>query len=186
MLHQLLCTCMSFTAISVSSPYCAKFWAFESYCISFFQDKHKGLCTLLYRERYGTVHPFSLCVVTHLHVACWIENNCEGKFIHFMWFASTFNKILMFWLHVSQHDRDWEICMLWRQALINGRDTALSSSLRSPVHIQNQFNHMLAFKVWSIRHTKLITYPHLVLMLRMPRAVNPCSYIRHWVMSLFC
>jgi hypothetical protein len=131
-----------------------------------FQDKHKGLCTLLYRERYGTVHPFSLCVVTHLHVACWIENNCESKFILFMWFALTFSKILMFWLHVSQHDRDWEICILWWQALINGRDPALSSSLRSPVHIQNQFNHMLAFKVWSIRHTKLITYPHSVLMLK--------------------
>jgi hypothetical protein len=25
---------------------------------------------LLYRERHGTVHPFSMCVVTHLHVAC--------------------------------------------------------------------------------------------------------------------
>jgi hypothetical protein len=26
---------------------------------------------LLYRERHGTVHPFSVCVVTQLHVAYW-------------------------------------------------------------------------------------------------------------------
>jgi len=74
MLHQLVCTCMSFTAISVSSPYCANVWAFYSNYILLFQGKHKGMF-ILYREGYGTVHPFSLCALEHLRVAC-LKKKC--------------------------------------------------------------------------------------------------------------
>jgi hypothetical protein len=65
MLHQLVCTCMMFTAISISSPSCAKFWAFQSYFVFPRQAKRH-----MYFIVQGKIWHSASIFIVFLYVAC--------------------------------------------------------------------------------------------------------------------